>query len=244
MKDRPDPTQITHPLNVIRQAAIVGGVAAVPGTCFGAFYGTLRTKTPSLFAIGTGLQWFAIGTTFWGVRASVLDRHRILNWWNMTRGAPVVTRANLTPSTQDKVSASTISGAFTGASLAFLFRGARGYRNVIPGTIMFSLFGFCGQHAYQYLDKRNTEAVMKKVEAKEDVKVKENFLERISKSKWSPMTALTDEQYESMMNEKILKIEAEIALIDERIEGFRRNQKELERSQTKQPKLEQPQEKR
>lgn len=37
------------------------------------------------------------------------------------------------------------------------------------------------------------------------------------RSKWSPLKKLTDQEYIDMMEEKILRVEADIALIDERI---------------------------
>ena len=51
-------------------------------------------------------------------------------------------------------------------------------------------------------------------------------MERIAEMKWSPMEVLTDERYEEMLQEKLLKIEVEIALIDDRIESFRQKAKE------------------
>jgi hypothetical protein len=42
------------------------------------------------------------------------------------------------------------------------------------------------------------------------------------------MSVLTDEQYEEMLQEKLLKVEAEIAIIDERIEGAKRQAIEAE----------------
>lgn len=38
---------------------------------------------------------------------------------------------------------------------------------------------------------------------------------------WSPLRKLTDDEYVDMMGEKILKVEADIALIDERIAELR-----------------------
>lgn len=40
-------------------------------------------------------------------------------------------------------------------------------------------------------------------------------------SKWSPLTRLTDEEYEKILEEKILKIEVEIALVEDRISHLR-----------------------
>jgi phage shock protein A len=38
---------------------------------------------------------------------------------------------------------------------------------------------------------------------------------------------LTDERYEDMLQEKLLKLEAEISIIDDKIEGFRQKAKEM-----------------
>ena len=40
-------------------------------------------------------------------------------------------------------------------------------------------------------------------------------MERLIAMKWSPVTKLSDEQYENMLKEKLVRIEAEIALIDD-----------------------------
>jgi hypothetical protein len=147
----------------------------------------------------------------------------------MTRGAPLYPRTDMNPSTSDRVKASTISGSVTGAVLGMLFRGPR---NVISGTIMFSLFGFGGQHAYEFLDRRNTATVRQERMDKEEGVVKDNWLQRAAKSKWSPMSVITDDDYERMLNEKLLVVEADIALIDDKIAEFKKMQKEAERAKT------------
>ncbi|OAL05510.1 hypothetical protein IQ06DRAFT_289658 [Phaeosphaeriaceae sp. SRC1lsM3a] len=218
-----DPGLVTHPLHVAQSAALVGGAAAVPGLVTGALYGTLRTQTPTLFAIFSGAQCFAIGTTFWATRTAILNHAGVSNWWNVTRGAPLQPRDDLNPTLSDRVRASTIAGAFTGFSLGLLLRGPK---NVIPGTIMFTLFGWSGQHGYNYLDKRNSAEL--KEQAQPDYKPKGSLMQRIAQSKWSPMSVLTDEQYEEMLQERLLKVEAEIAIIDERIDGIRKAAMEQE----------------
>ncbi|KAF2024079.1 hypothetical protein EK21DRAFT_118139 [Setomelanomma holmii] len=242
MTARYDPGQVTHPLDVAQSAALMGGASAIPGLVTGALYGTLRTQTPALFAIFSGAQCFAIGTTFWMMRTSILSHTGLLNWWNITRGAPVHVRDDLNPSLSDKVRASTIAGAFTGFSLGLLFRGPR---NVIPGTIMFTLFGWSGQQGYNYLDKRNSHELREQAQLKADgdLKQKDTLVQKIAKSKWSPMSVLTDEQYEEMLQEKLLKVEAEIAIIDERIEGVKRQASEAETERKLQEQQGQTQEK-
>ncbi|KAF2126552.1 hypothetical protein P153DRAFT_369243 [Dothidotthia symphoricarpi CBS 119687] len=233
MTSKHDPDQVTYPLNVAQEAAVIGGVSAIPGTAYGAFYGTLRTQTPALFAIVSGAQWFAIGSTFWGIRTALLNRTGLQNWWYSTRGAPLLTRSDLHPSPSDKVRASTISGALTGFNLGFLFRGPR---NVIPGTIMFTLYGWAGQHGYNFLDMRNSRGLEQQAQMKErgEDRPRETLVHRFAKSKWSPMSVLSDEEYVRMMQEKVLKVEAEIAMIDDRIEGFRKRAGELEMQQVQQ----------
>jgi hypothetical protein len=154
-------------------------------------------------------------------RTAILNQAGLLNWWNVTRGAPIHPRDDLNPDLSDKVRASTIAGAFTGFSLGLLLRGPK---NVIPGTIMFTLFGWSGQKGYNYLDKRNSTEIRERADlrATGDDKPKDNLIQRLAKSKWSPMSVLTDEQYEEMLQEKLLKVEAEIAIIDERIEGVKK----------------------
>jgi hypothetical protein len=45
-------------------------------------------------------------------------------------------------------------------------------------------------------------------------------------SPWSPLQKLSDEEYVSMMQEKILRVDADIALIDDRIAKLREEQQE------------------
>ncbi|KAF2276372.1 uncharacterized protein EI97DRAFT_433213 [Westerdykella ornata] len=225
---RPSNEHITSPLGIISQGAKVGAAAAVPGFAIGGIFGTLRTTTPIFFSVVSGLQWFAIGTTFWSVRTSILDNVGVRNWWNMTRGAPFSPRPEAPHSREDKLKASTISGSVTGAFLGLVLRGPR---NVIPGTIMFTLFGYGGQKGYDWFEQRRTDKTHRVQELQKEGKEELNWLQRLTQKKWSPMSILTDEQYEEMLNEKILGVEVEIAMIDDKIKEFRRLQEEAEKKQ-------------
>ena len=44
--------------------------------------------------------------------------------------------------------------------------------------------------------------------------------------KWSPMKVLTDEEYESMLREKLLRVDAEIAIVDEDLGKLREEEEE------------------
>lgn len=87
-----------------------------------------------------------------------------------------------------------------------------GPRNAIPGAIMFSLFGFLGQTATNHYDKTD-------MPVSEEPQL--NFWQRFASLKWMPVTVLKDGEYEDMLRERQLKLEAEIALVDERIEALK-----------------------
>lgn len=45
-------------------------------------------------------------------------------------------------------------------------------------------------------------------------------------SKWSPMTVLSDQEYEKILQEKLLSVNAQIALVDESIEALKAQERE------------------
>ncbi|GAM88959.1 hypothetical protein ANO11243_069930 [Dothideomycetidae sp. 11243] len=111
-------------------------------------------------------------------------------------------------SPRDRLLASSIGGAFSGMSMALL---TRGKSNILPGGVMFSIFGALGQSVYNVLDSRNTAVVEAGAE-------KQTLTHWVANQKWSPFSILTDDQYENILREKILKVDVEIALIDDRIQ--------------------------
>lgn len=80
---------------------------------------------------------------------------------------------------------------------------------LIPGLVVFSLLGYCGQGAFNRLDAWQLEKAQTPSKA---------FTQRIAESKWIPLRHLSDQEYRGILNEKLLSIEAEIALLDEKIE--------------------------
>ena len=105
---------------------------------------------------------------------------------------------------------------------------------------MFSLFGFAGQYIYNALDARDYNArgqllsltlqttsstkANNEVTETQDAKSEEALWKRVLNSKWSPMKVLSDEQYEKMLREKLLRVEAELALVDEDIEKVKQRE--------------------
>ena len=98
-----------------------------------------------------------------------------------------------------------------------------GPRNIIPGAITYALFGTGGQYLYNRVDAQNT----KLIESGKALK-KTSWLD----SKWVPMKRLTDEEHEHIISEKLLSVNAEIALLDENIEALRAQEREFARKES------------
>lgn len=90
---------------------------------------------------------------------------------------------------------------------------------------MFALFGAAGQALYNSADARASQLPPQTGERD----LKDSWLN----SKWSPMKVLSDKEYESMLREKLLKVEAEIALVDESIEALRVQEQDMEARKVK-----------
>jgi len=173
--------------------ASLTSIVGAAGFVTGSVAGVIRNSPPLLFGLGSGFQWFGLGTTYWGTRNFIFQA------WDTGKG--------LTKS--DKASASTIAGGVAGSGVGLLTRGPR---NAIPGAIMFSLFGFVGQTVSNYYDKTD-------MPVSDEPQL--NFWQKFAGLKWMPVTVLKDNEYEDMLRERQLKLEAEIALVDERIEALK-----------------------
>ena len=92
-----------------------------------------------------------------------------------------------------------------------------GRANALPGAIMFSIFGLVGQSIYNFADARHSEMQRADFEASGKQSTWKNLLN----SRWSPVKELSDKEYEQMLEEKLLRLNAEIALIDEDISKLR-----------------------
>ncbi|KAL7918491.1 hypothetical protein ACQKWADRAFT_304019 [Trichoderma austrokoningii] len=99
----------------------------------------------------------------------------------------------------DKTIASTVGGSAAGAVAGLI----RGPGKILPAMVMWGVLGAGGQMVANGLSNRKP-----KVKSEDD---------SWFRSKWSPLKKLTDQEYIDMMEEKILRVEADIALIDDRI---------------------------
>jgi hypothetical protein len=107
-----------------------------------------------------------------------------------------------TPKQRSCVSA--LSGGIAGGGVTKLMGG-----RLLPGTIIFSLLGYVGQSAYNAIDTWQMEQTNAPSKP---------FLQRLADSKWVPLKSLSDDDYRGILNEKLLSIEAEVALLDEKIQ--------------------------
>ncbi|KAL9594070.1 MAG: hypothetical protein Q9219_007235 [cf. Caloplaca sp. 3 TL-2023] len=202
--------------NFLHQTPILIGLLKV-GALSGGAAGILRSSTPGLFALASGAQWALLGSTYYG------SREVILQTWQVTPSSPP----------QDRIYPSTLAGAVTGGTIGGLLRGRT---NIIPGAIMFSLFGFAGQHVYNRLDARHAASLVTQSSpnATDDPSKTTSdrpLWTRILNSKYSPMKVLSDEQYQDILKEKLIRVDAEIALVDDEIEKVKekvRDQKEVD----------------
>lgn len=87
----------------------------------------------------------------------------------------------------------------------------------VPAAAICTLIGAAGQYAYNRSEEQN----MNRPPPDENAG-KHPWLN----SKYSPMKVLTDQEYNGMLQEKLLNVNAQIALIDESIEALRKQEKE------------------
>ena len=91
---------------------------------------------------------------------------------------------------------------------------------------MFTIFGFVGQTVYNKLDARHMEEVAVKMENGGENETK-GFWNRVVEMRWMPMKALSDKEYTDLLRERLLKIEADIALVDEEVERLRGEERKV-----------------
>jgi hypothetical protein len=138
----------------------------------------------------------------------------------------------------DMISASGIAGGIAGCAGSILRMTIRpnifltlsnnysgGRRNVVPGAIVFAMLGGAGQTIYNLADARH--GTNSTSPAKSEIR--SGWLD----SKWSPVKVLSDDEYEKMLQEKLLRLKAEIALIDENIVELQKHARQDKALQSK-----------
>ncbi|EFR04807.1 hypothetical protein MGYG_07814 [Nannizzia gypsea CBS 118893] len=168
---------------------------ALVGTCgllYGGVSGVLRAHHPIIKSISTGVYWFAFGSSFWWLRSNIL---RIQFEDNATA--------------KERIYSSVASSGISGGAINWAMN-----RRFLPGLVICSMLGFVGQYSYNTLEKRQARLQSEPASTK-------TWAERMADSRWVPIRNLSDEQYKAMLQEKLLGVDVEIALIDDRLKELR-----------------------
>ncbi|KAI9720934.1 MAG: hypothetical protein M1828_005504 [Chrysothrix sp. TS-e1954] len=189
---------------ILKSAAQFGAMTGAAGATAGGIVGLAKDVTPTLFFIGSGVQCFALGSTFYATR------HSALVYLARRKG---IVHSDLTP--EQKIQASCVGGGVSGFTTAAIFRGRA---NLLPGSIVFTLFGYLGQ---RYVNNREAALLPSTYEDRP------NLWHRMLSSKWSPVKAFPDDEYENMLQEQLNQINVELALIDEDIVKIKAGQSRI-----------------
>jgi hypothetical protein len=93
-----------------------------------------------------------------------------------------------------------------------------GRKNVVPGMVMFAVFGAAGQGIWNYSATRRNMEEEKLRAGGGDKGLQNSWLN----SRWSPVKVLTDEEYGRLMEERLLRVRADLAILDENLERLRK----------------------
>ncbi|KAH7037824.1 uncharacterized protein B0I36DRAFT_359464 [Microdochium trichocladiopsis] len=180
-----------------------GAMAGTFGAVSGAAVGIIRSSPVTMFAAITGIQWFSLAFSYVG------SRELLYHAWNGEE--------NL--SKTEKVLASGVAGGVAGMSGALL----RSRRNILPGILVFSVLGAGSTLIAQQIGSSPsaaTSAEQQQQQRKRD-DPRAGGGGGILSWKYSPMTRLSDREYADRLEERLLRVDAEIAIIDETIAGLR-----------------------
>ncbi|KKZ67593.1 hypothetical protein EMCG_06652 [[Emmonsia] crescens] len=112
------------------------------------------------------------------------------------------------PTPGQRAFASSLSSGLSGGAIAFTI-----HRRFIPGAVVFGIAGFLGQKSYDVIDRW---------QLSRDRTPQKPLVQRMLESKWMLLKRLPDEEYIGMLNEKLLAVDAEIAVIDDKIAALRK----------------------
>ena len=101
-----------------------------------------------------------------------------------------------------------MAGGVTGGAIGFI---TRGRSNAIPGMLMFTIFGAAGQIIHNRFTGLKTT----------DTSSMKDFWKRMSEKNWSPVKMMSNEEYTDVLREKMLKLDVEIAVLDDNIAALK-----------------------
>ncbi|KAE8353122.1 hypothetical protein BDV28DRAFT_148371 [Aspergillus coremiiformis] len=157
------------------------------------------------------------GLVYGGISGVIRSRHPVIHsisygihwfacgtsfWWLRSNILKLHYEDNASPTQCAYVSA--LSGGIAGGAVTRLMGG-----RLIPGVVVFSLLGYLGQGSYNAIDKWQIERANTPSKP---------IIQRLADSRWIPLKSLSDDEYKGILSEKLLSIEAEMAILDEKIE--------------------------
>ncbi|KIY01851.1 uncharacterized protein Z520_01989 [Fonsecaea multimorphosa CBS 102226] len=185
-------------------ALYVGAATGVCGAAYGGIAGTLiQTSSPLAYTAISATQWFSAGTTFFCLchcsNLEFASAYIFPDCRSVLLAGPLSRDKDL-----HRVAASGIAGSCSGAVIAtFLPRGS-----LVTGSIMFGVIAALSQAGLNTTQGSSSIAQLSS-------RLKSGF------ATFSPMKSLSDKEYEDLLLDKLLRIEAEIAVLDDKIASLR-----------------------
>jgi len=183
-------------------------MAGTLGAVSGAAIGIVRASPVAMFAAISGIQWFSLAFSYIG------SRELLYHAWN---GEGNLSKA-------DKVMASGVAGGVAGLSGAML----RSRRNILPGILVFSVLGAGSSLISQQYPSTSSPSNPADSQSQHPSRKDTSSSSSSSGSgggilgwKYSPMTRISDHEYVHRLEERLLRVDAEIAIIDETIAGLK-----------------------
>ncbi|KAM5487458.1 hypothetical protein MaudMau93_004543 [Microsporum audouinii] len=187
-----DQPSAPHISVAVPSALQAGGLGGACGLLYGGVSGVLQGRHPIIKSISTGVYWFAFGSSFWWLRSNILRAQFEDN-----------------ATSRERIYSSVAAGGLSGGAVNWAVN-----RRFLPGLVACSILGFVGQYSYNKLEERQTRLESEPASSK-------TWAERIADSRWVPIKNLSDEQYKNMLQEKLLGVDVEIALIDDKLKALR-----------------------
>ena len=97
-----------------------------------------------------------------------------------------------------------------------------GRSNAIPGALVWGALGLAGQATYNTMDEQHTHKVVEEAQRGPAAEQGPSMMDRVFRSKWNPIKKLTDDEYERMLEGKLLAVNAELANTNEAIAELER----------------------
>merc|ERR1711881_816551 len=98
----------------------------------------------------------------------------------------------------------------------------KSYVSAAAGGLSAALVGLLGQKGYSIMDRKHSDSLA--VAAVPDVEKQEPFWRKAMQSKYSPVKHLSHEEYKKVLEDKLLRVDAEIAVIDDDIAAVKREE--------------------